>query len=110
MTQTINAVKLKAAAEHLELVLKQYPTSEDVQGLLQALTPLIAAACKGDIRIPVERGKVPGAYNFGDGVYTPYDKPSVNDAYTEFRKELRGGLSERDKRNIEDLKEIWKEI
>ena len=31
MTQTIDPIKLKAAAEHLEWVLKQYPYSGDVQ-------------------------------------------------------------------------------
>ena len=41
MTQIIDPIKLKAAAEHLEWVLQQYPDSEDVQSLLQALQPLM---------------------------------------------------------------------
>ena len=41
MAQTINPVKLKAAAEHLEWVLQQYPESEEVQSLLRSLAPLM---------------------------------------------------------------------
>ena len=37
MTQTIEPVKLKVAAEHLEWVLKQYPDSEDVQRQAESL-------------------------------------------------------------------------
>jgi hypothetical protein len=32
MTQQIDPVKLKAAAEHLEWVCQQYPDNDDVQG------------------------------------------------------------------------------
>lgn len=44
MIQTIDPIKLKAAAEHLEWVLQQYPDSDEVQGVLHALQPLIQAA------------------------------------------------------------------
>ncbi len=104
MTQSIDTIKLKAAAEHLELVLNQYPNSEEVQGLLESLTPLIVDAKASIIREPLNREDVPGAYNFGDGVYVAYAKPSVDDAYTNFRIELRGGLTEQEKRIASRLK------
>lgn len=100
MTQTIDPIKLKAAAEHLEWVLKRYPDSDDVQSLLRKLTPLIEDAKAGLVPDPVERDDIPGAYNFGDGVYMSYVSPSVDDAYTKFRIEIRGGLSEQEKRII----------
>ena len=98
MTRAIDRSKLKAAAEHLEWVLQQYPDSEDVQGLLRALTPLIEDARAGLIDAPIDRGKVPGTYNNADGVYIPYKNPSVGDAYAKFKIELRGGLTEQDKK------------
>ena len=106
MTQIIDPVKLKAAAENLEWVLKQYPESDDVQGLLQSLEPLIEAAKAGRLLLPISRRDVPGAYNFGDGLYIPYKTPNVDEAYTNFRTELRGGLTEQDKQDIARLEEI----
>ncbi len=94
MTQSIDPVKLKASAEHLDWVLKQYPDSEDVQSLLRALSPLIEAAKAGRVLEPVGRRGIPGAYNFGDGVYTPYRDPDVDEAYSEFSAEMRGGRDE----------------
>ena len=76
MTQAIDPVKLKVSAERLELVLKQYPDSEDVQSLLRALTPLIGDAKAGRVVEPVDSMKIPGAWNFGDGRYIPYEDPS----------------------------------
>lgn len=98
MTQTIDPVKLKAAAEHLEWVLKQYPESDDVQSLLHSLTPLIEDAKAGNLLIPIERGEVPNAWNFADGRYIPYADPSVDNAYVEFSIQLRGGLTEQEVR------------
>lgn len=98
MTQAIDPVKLKAAAEHLEWVLQQYPNNSDVQGLLQSLTPLIEDAKAGRVLVPVD--KVPCAYNFADGMYVPYDKPSIEDAYYEFAAQLRGGRDEQELRII----------
>lgn len=94
MTQAIDPIKLKAAAEHLEWALNQYPNSEDVQSLLRALTPLIEDAKAGRVLVPVDSANIPGAWNFGDGRYTPYDNPDVDDAYVDFRIEMRGGLTE----------------
>ncbi|WP_426700050.1 hypothetical protein ACPPVV_11640 [Rhodanobacter sp. Col0626] len=100
MTQTIDPIKLKAAAEHLDWVLRKYPDSEEVQDLLHSLSPLIDDAKAARVLEPVEMDDVPGAYNFGDGVYMPYTSPSVDDAYTKFRIEMRGGLTEQEKRII----------
>lgn len=97
MAQTIDPLKLKAAAEHLEWVLEQYPDSDDVQSLLRSLTPLIGDAKAGRVLTPVDRMKIPGAWTFADGRYIPYDNPNVDSAYVAFSIEMRGGLSEDEK-------------
>lgn len=107
MTQPIDQARLKAAAEHLEWVLRQYPDEPVVQGLLKSLLPLIEDAKAGRIDRPIARGDVPGAYNFGDGLYIPYKDPSVGDAYTRFRTELRGGLTEQDKSRLARMEALW---
>ncbi|WP_147455573.1 hypothetical protein [Solilutibacter pythonis] len=106
MTKTINPERLKAAAEHLEWVLRQYPGIKDIQELLQSLSPLIKDAKAGRVSLPIERQDVPGAYSFSDGAFIPYSNPSVGSAYTEFRIELRGGLTDKEKKNIEQLEEM----
>jgi hypothetical protein len=70
MTQAIDPIKLKAAAEHLEWVLKQYPDDAVVQGMLHGLWSLIEGAKTGRILELVE--KSPFGYNFSDGTYAPY--------------------------------------
>lgn len=100
MNQAIDPVKLKAAAEHLEWVLKQYSDSEDVQSLLRSLTPMIEDAKAGRVLEPVDSMKIPGAWNFGDGRYIPYDNPSVDEAYVDFSVAMRGGLTEQDEQRI----------
>jgi hypothetical protein len=100
MTQAIDPIKLKAAAEHLEWVLKQYPDSDDVQSLLLSLTPLIEDAKAGSVVALMDRWDIPGAWNFGDGFYIPYANPNVDNAYVDFSVELRGGLTEQDKQRI----------
>lgn len=99
MTQTIDAVRLKEAAEHLDWVLRQYPDNDDVQALLQALSPLIEDARQGRVLVPVSRTDIPGTWNFGDGRYMPYKHPNVNSAFSRFIIEMGGGLSD-------DLREI----
>lgn len=106
MTQTIDPVKLKAAAEHLEWVLKQYPDSEDVQGLYHALLPLIEGAKAERVQDPLGRQDIPCGYNFADGIYRPYTDPNVDEAYVRFSIEMRGGLSEKEKLNILQLEEM----
>ena len=92
MNQAIDPIKLKAAAEHLEWVLQQYPESKDVKDLLSALAPLIEDAKTGRLTQPVESMmKVPGAYNFSDGLYVPFRSPDVGEAYARFVTEMEGG-------------------
>lgn len=110
MTQNIDPNKLKAAAEHLEWVLKQYPDSFDVQSLLRSLTPLIEHAKAGQVLEPIDRKSVPGAYNFGDGVYVSYKSPSVDEAYVSFSVEIRGGLTAQEERINEDTEAMRNSI
>ena len=110
MNQTIDPIKLKAVAEHLEWVLKQYPDGDDVQSLLRSLTPMIEDAKAGRIIEPVDDMKIPGAWNFGEGRYIPYQNPSVDSAYSDFATEMRGGLTEEDKKQIAWLEAKRKEF
>jgi hypothetical protein len=110
MTQTIDPIKLNAAAEQLEWVLQQYPESEDAQDLLLALTPLIVEAKASRIEHPVDSAQVPGAYNFGDGRYVPFKDPSVDEAYTRFRVELRGGLTQRERERHARMQRVWEAV
>lgn len=107
MTATMDVTKLKAAAEHLEWVLRQYPDSEDVQGLLHALLPLIEEAKAGRIIEPVDdMHDIPGAYNFSDGRYVPYKSPDVGEAYATFVSEMEGGLTDEERQLFSDIDEI----
>lgn len=108
MTQIIDPIKLKAAAEHLEWVLQQYPESEEVQGLLRALTPLIEDAKAERVLEPVESKQVPGAWSFGEGSYVPYKSPSVGEAYARFITELEGGLTDEDKKRLARMEALRK--
>lgn len=110
MTQTIDPAKLKAAAEHLEWVLRQYPDSEDVQGMLHGLLPLIEDAKAGRIQEPIDRRDIPFAYNFGDGAYTFYRNPDVGGAYARFATEIKGGLTEQEKQLLADTDALRKEV
>jgi len=106
MTQTIDPAKLKAAAEHLEWVLGRYPDSEEVQGLLRALSPLIGHAKAGMVKEALEERLIPCGRNFADGMYTQYGDPSVDDAYYAFAAELRGGRSPEEEQLIADTQAI----
>lgn len=103
MAQTIDPMRLKAAAEHLEWVLQQYPDNDDVQGMLSALRPLIEDAKHGRVLTPLEFQSVPCSWNFADGRYIPYRNPNVDNAYCDFATELEGGLTERDRLRIARL-------
>ena len=105
MTQTIDPEKLKAAAAHLEWVLHQYPESEDVKNLLRALLPLIEAAKAGSVKFPIDRVQIPGAYNFADCLYIPYNNPSVGGAYAQFITEMEGGTTELDNQILSYIKD-----
>ena len=97
MTQAIDSIKLKVAAEHLEWVLRQYPDNEDVQNLLHSLTSLIEDAKAGRVVVPIDRRDVPSAWSVSDGRYIPYNNPSVDGAYYDFAAELRGGRTEEER-------------
>jgi len=106
MAQTINPAKLKAAAEHLEWVLQQYPGSEEVQSLLRSLAPLMEDAKAGRVLETIDDIKIPGAYNFSEGRYIPYAHPSINSAYTDFAAEMRGGWTQEETQLIARLEAI----
>ena len=110
MTQAIDPVKLRLAAVRLRWVLLQYPESDDVRNLVATLTPLLVDAEAGRIRDVMDSNDVPGAYSFADGTYIPYEDPSVDEAYTNFRNELRGGLTEQDRRIIDRIAAIQASI
>lgn len=104
----INQAELKAAAEHLEWVLGQYPGSEQVRRLHRALAALIEEAKAGKV---LERAdKIPCSYNFADGVYRSYKTPNVDAAYARFATEMEGGLTEQEKRLIEDTEAMRREM
>lgn len=109
MTQTIDPAKLKAAAEHLERVLRQYPAEPVVQGLFKSLLPLIEDAKAGRVLDPISRKEIPGFHGFSDGVYTPYQNPSIDEAYVQFSREMRGGLTEQEKKIIASIKDASSE-
>lgn len=102
-TRTIDPVKLKSAAEYLEWVLRQYPESEDIQGLLHVFTPLIESAKSGLVEEPIDRAMVPCAYAFSNRDYFQYHAPSVEGAYYDFAAELRGGRDSQEKQLIADV-------
>ncbi|WP_431110195.1 hypothetical protein [Variovorax paradoxus] len=97
MTQAIDPVKLKAAAEHLEWVLQQYPGVSDVSHLYDALRPLIEDAKNGRVSRPIDRQEMPCRYLKSEGVYRPYENPDVEGAYVCFSIEMEGGLTEEDR-------------
>lgn len=103
MPRTIDPAKLMVAAGQLEWVLRQYPDSVDVQALSHSLGSLIDAAKAGLVTEPVESRKVPGGYNFADGLYVPFKDPDVGEAYARFRVELRGGLTGQDRKQLAEM-------
>jgi hypothetical protein len=108
MTQTIDPIKLKAAAEHLEWVFQQYPNELVVQGLYQALLPMIEAAKDQKVYATVDRGDIPGGYFFSDGAYRSFENPNIEDAYYEFVTEMEGGLTEQDERILAEIEAYQK--
>ena len=103
MLQTVDPIKLKAAAEHLEWVLMQYPDEPVVQSLLQSLLPLIEDAKAGRVTAAIDSSKVPGTYSNADGAFIPFKSPSVGDAYAKFKIELGGGLTEQDRKRHAEM-------
>jgi hypothetical protein len=99
MTQTIDPVKLKAAAEHLEWVLNQYPNEPAVQNMLLGLLPKIEDAKAGRILVPIaDRQDIPFRWAVSaEGLYRDYKDPNIEDAYVTFAIEMEGGLTDDDK-------------
>lgn len=108
MTQTIDPIKLKAAAEHLEQVLKQYPDNKDVQEMLRGLQPLIEDAKAGKVLEPIGRQDIPFRWAVSaEGLYRSYKDPDVEGAYIDFAIEMEGGLTEQDKQRHTRLEAMW---
>ncbi|WP_431110199.1 hypothetical protein [Variovorax paradoxus] len=103
MTQAIDPINLKAAAEHLEWVCQQYPNVQDVQALYRGLLPLIEDAKAGRVLMPVDRQEVPGWYLMTEGIYRPYENPDIEDAYYKFRTEMGSGLTDQDEKFLAKL-------
>lgn len=110
MTQKIDPVKLKAAAEHLEWVCQQYPDNEDVQGLYNGLLPMIEEAKAGRVTEPLkDYYDIPSRWAVSaEGMYRQYTDPDVEGAYVDFATEMEGGLSDAAKQIIADFKERMK--
>ena len=103
MTQQIDPVKLKAAAEHLEWTCQQYPNDEKVQGLYRGLLPMIEDAKAGRVTEAVEEFTPFSWAVSSEGLYDDYKNPSIGSAYVDFATEMEGGLTEQDKRIIADM-------
>ena len=105
MTQTIDPVKLKAAAEKLEWACQQYPNEEKIQALLQDLKPMIEDAKAGKVLEPItDWYGIP--YRWAMSVelhFDAYKNPSIESAYGNFADEMAGGLTEQDRRILADM-------
>ncbi len=86
MTQKIDPVKLKAAAEHLEWACQQYPDEEAVQSLYRGLQPMIEDAKAGRILEPIpDRFDFPSAGpSPSEGLYRDFIDPDIEGAYVDF--------------------------
>ena len=106
MTQKIDPIKLKAAAERLEWVCQQYPGEAAVQSLYQGLRSMIEDAKAGRVLVPVaHRQDIPSRWAVSaEGLYREYANPSIESAYVAFAIEMEGGLTEQDQRIIARMK------
>ncbi|WP_426204244.1 hypothetical protein [Pseudomonas sp. TWP3-1] len=86
----MDQVLLVRSANKLEELLSRHSVAdEEVKGLFDALSTLIADARAGKIFSPVEWGSVPGAYSFNEGGLRRYS--DLETAYAEFKIEVTGG-------------------
>lgn len=106
MTQKIDPKKLKAAAKHLEWVCQQYPGVERVQALLEVLRPMIEDAKAGRIMEPVQDGnEIPSSWAVsGERLFDAYKAPNIESAYVAFSDEMKGGLTDQDRRILARMK------
>ena len=112
MTQKIDLIKLKAAAENLEWVCQQYPNDEKVQGLYRGLLPMIEDAKAGRVTQPVaDRHDIPFRWAVsGERLFDEYKNPDVEGAYVNFAIEMEGGLSDVGKQLVSEIEAMAKEI
>lgn len=112
MNQTIDVEKLKAAAEHFEWVLNQYPDEPAVQGMLSSLLPLIESAKAGRVLVPItDRHDIPFRWAVSaEGLYRGYKDPDVEGAYVTFAIEMEGGLTDQEQRILADMEAQRKAI
>lgn len=105
MTNKIDPIKLKAAAEHLEWVCQQYPNEEKVRHLFEALQVTIRRAKSGEIQEPIaDRADMPYRWAMTvEGLFRDYTDPDIEGAYLNFGIELSGGLSDQEKRLLEEM-------
>lgn len=111
MTQAIDPIKLKAAAEHLDWVCQQYLDVQQVQKLHQGLLTMIEDAKAGRVLAPMDRQSIP--FNWAvnaEGLYDEYKTPDIGDAYVAFSVEMRGGLTEQEIRITADIEKQRNEI
>ena len=105
MTHVIDQNRLKAAAEQLEQVLK-HSDQPGVERIQEALNPLILKAKSGLISKPMDRQEIPSGRDIADGTFRDLKQPDVEEALISFSTELRGGLSERERRLIESVHQL----
>lgn len=103
MTQSIDQVRLRAAAEHLEQVLEYYAEYPEVRGLCESLASLIAAAKAGRILAPLDLRDIPGGWHLAEGTFRDLRDPNLERAYGDFATELQGGWSDREKAILEGM-------
>lgn len=105
MTQKIDPIKLKVAAEHLEWVCRQYPNEESVQHVLKVMQPMIDDAKAGRILEPIsDRFDMPFRWAMSaEGLFRAFADPDLEGAYVDFGVELEGGPSEQEKRILADM-------
>lgn len=98
MEQSIDRDRLRAAADRFESVAAQYPDNDAVQGLLEALRPLLDAAKTGQIIEPMDLRAIPGGWHLAEGTFRDLRDPNVEQAYGTLSTELQGGWSDQEKR------------
>lgn len=108
MSKTIDAEKLKAAAEHLEWVLNQYSENGDVRKLLSAMSVIINEAKAGMISVPTEM--IPCRHLITEGIYRDFENPSVESAYYSFATEMRGGPTKREVERQARMEAAWQAL
>lgn len=107
MAQAIDQARLRAAAEHLDWVLSCYPEHERANNLRARFAPLIEQAKAGLIAELQDPDDFPAGRALAEGFYADLKDPNVEDALVAFSIELRGGLSDREKRLVGELEARW---